>query len=53
MEKEEKKPEIFDLETHKILEPETFCQKLKDIIDGFGNPKKFSQSKYEKLLKFI
>ena len=41
MEKEEKKPEIFDLETHKILEPESFCKKLKDIINESGNNIKF------------
>ena len=32
MEKEEKKPEIFDLETHKILEPESFYKKLKELF---------------------
>ena len=46
MEKEEKKPEIFDLETHKILKPESFCKNLKDIIEESGNADKFSESKY-------
>ena len=41
MEKEEKKPEIFDLETHKILKPESFCKKLKEIIDESGNAIEF------------
>ena len=46
MEKEEKKPEIFDLETHKILKPESFCKNLQDIIEESGNADKFSESKY-------
>ena len=44
MEKEEKKPEIFDLETHKILKPESFCKNLKDIIEESGNGKQFGKS---------
>ena len=53
MEKEEKKPEIFDLETHKILEPESFCKNLKAIIDGSGNSSNFKKSAYKKIIKFV
>ena len=46
MEKEQKKPEIFDLETHKILEPESFCKNLKSIIEESGNANNFKEYAY-------